>query len=123
MVHKILLVDDEVVGLEILKDLLESSGYEVEAVPSGPEALEKLSEGFDLVVLDVMLPQMDGFEIVRRIRAHPVAGGVPVVMLTARKGEEDRQKAVEAGADDYVTKPVDMDDFEKKIVQLLKKNP
>ena len=60
-------MDDEVVGLEILKDLLESSGYEVEAVRSGPEAPEKLSEGFDLVVRDIMLPQMDGYEIVRRM--------------------------------------------------------
>ena len=120
--HRILLVDDEVVGLEILKDLLESAGYEVEAVPSGPEALEKLSEGFDLVVLDIMLPQMDGYEILRRIRAHPVAGEVPVVMLTARKDEEDRRKAVEAGANDFVTKPVDMDDFEERIGRLLSKN-
>ena len=121
--HKILLVDDEVVGLEILKDLLESSGYEVEAATSGAEALEKFSEGFDLVVLDIMLPQMDGYEIVRRIRAHPVAGGVPVVMLTALKGEEDRKKAAEAGANDYITKPVDMDDFEERIARLLSQNP
>ena len=118
--HRILIVDDEAVGLEILKDLLESTGYDVETAISGAEALEKFSPDFDLVILDVMLPVMDGYEVARRIRKHASHGSVPILMLTALKTDEDRQEAIEAGANDFATKPVDMENLEKKIGQLLK---
>ncbi len=121
MANRILIVDDEVVGLEILKDLLESDGYAVEAAQSGAEALEKFSPKIDLVILDVVLPNMDGYEIARRIRNHPTAGSVPIIMLTAMKSDEDRQKAADAGANDFILKPVDMTELEEKIHMLLKR--
>ncbi|MBT3351620.1 MAG: response regulator [Nitrospinaceae bacterium] len=119
--HKLLLVDDEVVGLEIMKDLLESSGYQIETAQSGTEALEKFSPEIDLIVLDVMLPGMDGYEVAEQVRSHATHGDVPIIFLTALKSEEDKGKAIKAGASDFVTKPVDIEDMEKRIAHLLEK--
>jgi len=98
-----LLVDDDRELARLLSDYLESHGVDLVHVEDGAIALERLArEAFDLVLLDVMLPSLDGFEVCRRIRAsHPV----PIVMLTARGDDNDRVVGLEIGADDYVPKP------------------
>jgi DNA-binding response OmpR family regulator len=101
---KILVVEDEAVLREGLVDLFGSAGHACEAVADGVSAVERgLDPSFDLVVLDLMLPELDGIEVCRRIRE--VRPHVPILMLTARGAEEDKVRGLEIGADDYVTKP------------------
>ena len=107
MAKRILLVDDDEMVLIALQELLGFKGYETRAVPGGAEALDALQgEVFDLVILDVIMPGMDGYEVCRRIRGEERWRKLPVVMLTAMSGEEDRKKGEEAGADLFLPKPV-----------------
>ncbi|WEH32223.1 response regulator transcription factor [Streptomyces sp. AM 4-1-1] len=100
---RILVVDDDPTVAEVVVGYLERAGYEVEWAEDGPAALRCFGDHRpDLVVLDLMLPGMNGIEVCRHIRAH---GHVPVIMLTARGDEDDRVLGLETGADDYVTKP------------------
>ena len=104
MARRILLVDDEPLMIKGLKRTLEQDGYETDSASDGEEALKKLnSEHYDLVLLDVMLPDIDGFEVCRRIRASNTRIGI--IMLTARSQEMDKVTGLMTGADDYVTKP------------------
>ncbi|MFD7422283.1 response regulator transcription factor [Streptomyces californicus] len=99
----VLVVDDDPTVAEVVVGYLRRAGYAVDQADDGPAALRRFAAHRpDLVVLDLMLPAMDGFEVCRRMRAH---GPVPVIMLTARGDEEDRVLGLETGADDYVTKP------------------
>jgi DNA-binding response OmpR family regulator len=99
---RILLVDDEEAVQKLLRFPLEKDGYEVVAARDGEEALETFAKNnFDLVILDVMLPRVDGMEVCRRIRATSI---VPIIMLTARADEFDKVLGLEIGADDYITK-------------------
>ena len=99
----ILIVDDEKNITDILKFILEKDGYRTITAYDGPEGLEKaLSENPDLILLDVMLPGMDGFEVCRTVRAKR---NTPIIMLTARDEEVDKVLGLELGADDYITKP------------------
>ena len=103
---RILIVEDESAIADIVAFNLEREKHEVEAVYDGLAGLERgLSGEFDLILLDVMLPGMDGFEICRRIREK---SGVPIIMLTAREEETDKVFGLEIGADDYITKPFSM---------------
>ncbi|MBM3300821.1 MAG: response regulator, partial [Deltaproteobacteria bacterium] len=106
-VRRILVVDDEQQNRDLLEALLASMEYESEMAQDGFEALAMLRPGLDLVLLDVMLPGIDGFEVARRIRQDPQCGDVPIIMVTALSGKQDRLAAVEAGANDFVTKPID----------------
>ncbi len=100
---RVLVVDDDPTVAEVVVGYLHRAGYAVEQAGDGPAALTRFAAHRpDLVVLDLMLPAMDGFEVCRRMREH---GPVPVIMLTARGDEEDRVLGLETGADDYVTKP------------------
>lgn len=100
---RILVVDDDPTVAEVVAGYLDRAGYTVDRAADGPAALERAAAHRpELVVLDLMLPGMDGLEVCRRLREH---GPVPVVMLTARGDEEDRVLGLEVGADDYVTKP------------------
>ncbi len=100
---KILVVDDTLDSLKLLSDLLKAEGYEVHSAISGELAIESaISNPTELVLLDILMPGMDGFEVCRRLRAE---SNVPVVMLTVRSDEADIVKALDIGADDYVTKP------------------
>ncbi|MET9494527.1 response regulator transcription factor [Streptomyces sp. NPDC006552] len=100
---RVLVVDDDPTVAEVVTGYLERAGHVVDRADDGPAALAlAAAHRPDLVVLDLMLPGMDGLEVCRRIRAH---GPVPVIMLTARGEEEDRVLGLEVGADDYVTKP------------------
>ena len=99
---RILLVDDEEAILKLLRFPLEKEGYQVVTARDGDEALETFTrEDFDLVILDLMLPHVDGMEVCRRIRAQSI---VPIVMLTAKSDEFDKVLGLEIGADDYITK-------------------
>jgi two-component system alkaline phosphatase synthesis response regulator PhoP len=103
---KILLVDDEPDILEFLKYNLEHQGFEVLLAHNGEEALNMLSEKPDLIVLDIMMPKMDGFETCKRIKAKKEYENIPIVFLTAKNGEKDEINGLAVGASDYIQKPV-----------------
>lgn len=106
MQEKILIVDDELLNCELLEAMLEMNGYESEIATSGEAALEMLSDHTSLVLLDVTMPKMNGFDVVRRIREDPRFGDLPVIMVTALSSMQDRLEAVRAGANDFISKPV-----------------
>jgi len=107
MAKKVLVVDDDDLVLIAIQELLTPLGFAVTALSNGPEALEKVSEGqFELVILDVSMPEMTGFEVCQKIRQMGSYADTPILMLTARSGEEDRQRGMEAGANLYLPKPI-----------------
>src|SRR3954452_19038455 len=111
---RILLVDDEPPIQTLLSFPLERDVYEVVAAADGREALARFSEQiFDLVVLDVMLPRMDGLEVCRRVRAQ--GGPVPIIMPPAKAEEIDKVLGLELGADDYIPKPFSMREFRSRV--------
>ena len=116
---RILLVDDEQSVQTLLSFPLRKDGYEVVQAVDGREALDRFSEQpFDLVVLDVMLPQLDGLEVCRRLRAR---SAVPIIMLTAKSEEIDKVVGLELGADDYITKPFSMREFRSRVKAALRR--
>ena len=117
---RILLVDDEHAIQKLLAFPLRKDGYDVVAATTGNEALERFRDGeFDLVVLDVMLPQVDGFEVCRQLRAR---SSVPIIMLTAKAEEFDKVLGLELGADDYITKPFSMREFRSRVKAVLRRS-
>ena len=115
---KILVVDDEVDFLKILKLNLEDSGYEVVTALNGKEALKKMkSENPDAVILDIMLPGLNGEEVCKSIRKDPVFGKTPVIMATGKNTDVDRIIGKVIGADIYITKPFDL----KQLISAIKK--
>jgi class 3 adenylate cyclase/CheY-like chemotaxis protein len=114
----VLAVDDQPRNLRLLDAVLSPKGYRVLKAPSGAKALELVAEGgVDLVLLDVLMPEMDGYEVCRRIRANEATAFLPVVMITA-SGDQQRILALEAGADDFVTKPFDKSELLIRIASL-----
>ena len=106
MKKRILVVEDEPNIVISLRFLLENAGFDVEVETNGREALEHiLSNTPDALVLDVMLPELDGFEILQKIRSDENVSGLPVLMLTAKGQREDRKNALDFGADLFITKP------------------
>lgn len=104
--NKILVVDDEEDILELVRYNLAREGYRVVCAASGEQALNKAgSEPFDLIVLDLMLPDIDGLEVAKRLKSKPETRHIPIIMLTAKGEEADIVTGLELGADDYVTKP------------------
>jgi DNA-binding response OmpR family regulator len=115
----ILLVDDEDAIQKLLTYPLERDGFEVVAARDGDEALQRFAERrFDLVVLDLMLPKVDGLEVCKRLRAQ---SSVPIIMLTARDDELDKVLGLELGADDYITKPFSIREFRSRVRALLRR--
>jgi len=105
---RILIVDDIITNIKVLEAKLRAEYYEVLTANSGTEGLAIAQKDFpDLILLDVMMPVMDGFEVCRRLKAAPTTAHIPVVMVTALDGVEDRVRGLEAGADDFLTKPID----------------
>jgi DNA-binding response OmpR family regulator len=116
---RILLVDDEHAIQTLLSYPLRKDGYEVVQATDGRAALDRFAEGtYDLVVLDLMLPKLDGLEVCRRIRARST---VPIIMLTARAEEIDKVVGLEIGADDYITKPFSMREFRSRVKAVLRR--
>lgn len=121
---KILLVEDNEMNRDMLSRRLMRKGYEVVMALDGVQGLAMArSEAPDLILMDMSLPEMDGWETTRRLRAIEEIRNIPVIALTAHAMSGDREKALEAGCDDYDTKPVDILKLDGKIRQLLAVNP
>ena len=118
MNSKILLVDNEHDIVEFLQYNLEQEGFEVVPAFDGSEALDKLSENPDLIILDIMMPRLDGFEVFRKIREIEAYKNTPIIFLTAKSGEVDEIKGLELGASDYIQKPISP----KKLIARVKSN-
>jgi len=120
---KVLIVDDEPINIKLLDANLTPRGYEVITAIDGKQALEKIeAEKPDLVLLDVMMPEMDGFEVTRRIRANNDTKLMPVVLITALRETDDRVRGIEAGCDDFISKPFDQNEVLARVMTLLKLN-
>jgi putative two-component system response regulator len=118
---KILIVDDEENNLKIMGIILQNYNYDFQTAKNGFEALEKTKEySPDLIFLDVMMPEMDGFETCRKLREDPATKFIPVVMITALGDQEARNKGLEAGANDFLTKPVDKTEIAIRAKNLLR---
>ena len=116
----VLVADDEDDILELIVFRLENSGYTVIAAHDGAEALELArSSKPDLAVLDVMIPKMDGFELVRRLREDEATTRMPIILLTARTQEADVQHGFDAGADDYIRKPFSPEELRSRVQAIL----
>jgi CheY-like chemotaxis protein len=107
MAKRVLVVDDDEMVLMALDELLSPEGYEVHTVLSGAEALKRLDQnGYDLLVLDIIMPEMDGLELCKKIREREGYKETPIVFLTAKSREEDRVIGLEAGANLFLSKPI-----------------
>jgi two-component system, OmpR family, phosphate regulon response regulator PhoB len=120
----VLVADDDPDILALVRFRLERDGYEVLSAPDGETALDlALARTPDLAVLDVMMPRLDGYEVTRRLREHGPTTGIPIILLTARVQEPDRERGFEAGADDYVTKPFSPQALGERIQAALRVRP
>ena len=119
---KILIVEDEVAIADLEKDYLELSDFKVDICNTGDEGLKTALAGdYDLIILDLMLPGMDGCDVCRRLKAQPVTAAIPVLMLTARGEEVDRIVGLTLGADDYVVKPFSVRELVLRIRAILRR--
>ncbi|MCF2219335.1 MULTISPECIES: response regulator [Chryseobacterium] len=111
MNKKILIVDDDPRNIFALKLTLKARGYQIESSTMAQEAIEVLNKDnhFDVVLMDMMMPEMDGYEAIKMIKNTPSISNIPVIAVTAQAMPEDRQKCLDAGAADYVSKPIDVD--------------
>ena len=121
MKTKILVVDDEPDAVEMIEVNLKAHGYEVLSAGGGEEALQKARAALpDLILLDIMLPEVDGMEVCKILRRDPLTSAIPIIMLTAKAAEIDRVLGLELGADDYVTKPFSPRELILRVKRLLR---
>lgn len=117
---RILVVDDDELNVKLLSALLSSKGYVVTTAFNGREAVEKVYESHpDLILLDIMMPEMDGYEVTSKLKADPSTEGIPIILVTALTGEDDKKKGLAAGADEFINKPIDGPELDARIVSLL----
>ena len=122
MSPRVLVVDDDPQVLRLLQVNFELEGYDVVAASNGQEALDAAAKGdLDAVVCDVMMPGMDGFEVLKSLRANPKTKKLPVVLCSAKAQRSDLEQGEDAGADGYVTKPFDPQDLLDEVSRVLKK--
>jgi len=120
MAERILIIDDDVDTLRLVGLMLERQGYEIRTANNGVQALESAKgEHPDLIILDIMMPDMDGFEVTRRLRADPATAGIPIAMFTAKGQLEDKVAGYDAGVDEYLTKPIHPAELNARIKALL----
>ena len=113
---KILLVDDEETNLNLLRMLCVKMGYDCLTALNGRQAVElALSKNPDLIMMDVIMPEMDGFEATRKLKTDPMTAQIPIIMVTAASSREDKLKGIACGANDFITKPVDMQELSLRI--------
>ena len=106
MAYKILVVDDEPTIVRLMEFILARQGHEMIVAVNGEEALHKIrTQQPDLVLLDIMMPRIDGYEVAQQVRADPATASLPIIMLSAKAQEEDIRKGVDVGVDEYITKP------------------
>ena len=118
---RILIVDDHEDNIEVLRVRLDSWGYATAAAYNGPDALAYIDDSPpDLILLDVMMPDMDGNEVARRIKANKALPFIPIIMQTALDSTEDKVEGLEAGADDYITKPIDFAELRARLRSMLR---
>lgn len=123
MAH-VLVVDDEPDVLNSIGAILEDAGYDVTLTSSGQEALDVVtSQRFDLVILDIIMPEMDGLEVCRRIRADPLVSKLPIIFLTAKSRPYDIVEGLDVGGDDYLTKPFEIVELPARVRALLRRVP
>jgi two-component system chemotaxis sensor kinase CheA len=120
---KILIVDDDSKNLFVLSAAIETQGAETLVALNGKKALDVLEENpdTDIIIMDIMMPTMDGLEAIRAIRAMPHISSIPIIAITARAMKDDRKKCIDAGADDYISKPVDYDILRKLLAAWINK--
>jgi pilus assembly protein CpaE len=124
MAEKILIVDDDMDTLKLVGLMLQKQGYAICAASNGALGLAKaLEERPDLILLDVMMPDMDGYEVTRRLRKNPVTAAIPILMFTAKTQLDDKVTGFEAGADDYLTKPTHPNELQAHVRALLARAP
>ena len=122
--HKLLVVEDNEMNRDMLSRRLRSRGYEVIVAVDGKDGLlQARSEKPDLILMDMSLPVLDGWEATKRIKSVPETSSIPVIALTAHAMAGDKEKALEAGCDDYDTKPIDLPRLLEKIRSLLNTQP
>jgi CheY-like chemotaxis protein len=120
MPFQILVVDDNDINLVLLGKILELEGYQVRMAHNGSEAIQSIINiKPDLALLDVMMPDMNGYELCRKMRQPPISAKIPIVMLTAMNCEGERELALDAGANDIWSKPFDMNLFRRRIGEFL----
>jgi putative two-component system response regulator len=123
MASIILIVDDEPSGRHTLESILEGQGYQIEMAENGMEAIEKARQILpDVILLDVMMPGMDGFEVCRRIRSDPLLAEIPILMLTALDDRKSLLSGLDSGADDYITKPYDRYELRARLLGITRLN-
>ena len=115
----VLIVDDEQDLVMMIKIKLESEGFRVIEAYDGEEALEKVKEKPDLILLEIMMPKMDGLQVCAKLKKDPTMQKIPIIMVTAKAQETDQQWGKECGADSYITKPYQFDALIKQIRELL----
>ena len=122
MPYKILVADDEPTIVRLMEFILARQGHEMIVAVNGEEALQKIrTEQPDLVLLDIMMPRIDGYEVARLLRDDPATAGLPIIMLSAKAQEEDIRRGVEVGVDEYVTKPFSPEHLVHVVSEYLKR--
>ncbi|OQX65290.1 MAG: hypothetical protein B5M51_01140 [Anaerolinea sp. 4484_236] len=120
MAEKILIIDDDLDTLRLVGIMLQRQGYEIAAANNGEQGLLKAAdESPDLILLDVMMPDMDGYEVTKRLRQNPKTAGIPILMFTAKSQLDDKVTGFESGADDYLTKPTHPSELQAHVKALL----
>ena len=120
MAYRILVVDDNELNLSLMAKILKFEGYQVTLARSGQEAIQSVQSGMpDLAILDVMMPDMDGFDLCGKLRQQPLKAQIPIIMLTAMNSAPEKQKALGCGANEIWSKPFDLELFRRRISELL----